>query len=80
MRTRRSVSRRAVDVVGISFFSGAVTHPKLLTTHERLPRTGIAHRKCMSGIRRLARKAYVSCISGFLCSVYIDSNHRDSWI
>jgi hypothetical protein len=80
MRTHRSISRHVVDVVRISFFLGAVTRPKLLTTHERLPRTGTTYRKCMSGIRRLARKAYVSCISGFLCSVYIDSNHRDSRI
>jgi hypothetical protein len=32
---------------------------------ERLPRMWTACRKCMYGVRGLAREAYVSCISGF---------------
>jgi hypothetical protein len=48
--------------------------------HERLSRAGTDHRKCMCSICGLARKAYVSCVSSFPCSVYIDSNHRDSQI
>jgi hypothetical protein len=39
-----------------------------------------ARRKHISGVRGLAREAYVSCVSGFPCRVYIDLNHRDSWI
>jgi hypothetical protein len=54
--------------------------PTLLDQRERLPRTGTAHRKRTSGIRRLVRKAYMLCVSGFPCKVYIDLNHRDSQI
>jgi hypothetical protein len=37
METRRSVSRRARDVIGNSFFSGSSgIRPNLLVTHERL--------------------------------------------
>jgi hypothetical protein len=38
------------------------------------------YRKRMSGVRGLAREAYMSCRSGFSCMVYIDSNRHDSRI
>jgi hypothetical protein len=41
---------------------------------------GTARKKRMSGVRGLAQKEYVSCVSGFPCKVYIYSNRRDSWI
>jgi hypothetical protein len=55
-------------------------HPTLLGQRERLPRTETACRKRTSGIRGLARIAYVLCVLDFLCRVYIDSNHRESRI
>jgi hypothetical protein len=44
--------------------------------HERLSCTKTVCRKHMSGVRGLAREAYMSCVSGSLCRVYIDSNHH----
>jgi hypothetical protein len=41
---------------------------------------GTARMKRTSGIRGLTLEAYVSCVSGFPCSMYIDSNHHDSRI
>jgi hypothetical protein len=32
------------------------------------------------GVRGPAQEVYVSCVSGFVCRVYINSNHRDSRI
>jgi hypothetical protein len=63
--------------------SGAFFHgsnricPTLLGQRERLPHTGTAGRKRMSGVRGLVHKAYMSYVSGFPCSVYIDLNRRD---
>jgi hypothetical protein len=34
----------------------------------------------MSGVRGLAQKAYMSCVSGFPCRVYINSNRHGSQI
>jgi hypothetical protein len=47
---------------------------------ERLPHAGTTRRKRMSGVRELAQITYVSCVSGFPSTVYIDSNHRNSRI
>jgi hypothetical protein len=38
---------------GALFLGSSKIHPMLLMTGERLPRTWIAHRKCMRGIREL---------------------------
>jgi hypothetical protein len=37
----------------------------LSMTHERLSRTGTAHRKCTPGIGGLVWEVYVACWSGF---------------
>jgi hypothetical protein len=39
-----------------------------------------ARGKRTGGIRGLVQEAYVACVSGFPCRVYIDSDHRDSRI
>jgi hypothetical protein len=65
---------------GALFLGSGRVHPTLLMAGERLPHTWTAHIKCTQGIRGLAWEAYVSCVSGFPCRVYIDSNHRDSRI
>jgi hypothetical protein len=58
--------------VGLRVMSGAPSlgssrvRPTLLMVSEILPRTWTARMKRMCGIRALARKAYVSCVSGFL--------------
>jgi hypothetical protein len=67
-------------VVGNSFSREQWICPTLLGQCETLPRTGTTCRKRMSGIRELAPKVYVSCVSGFPCRLYIDSNHHDSRI
>jgi hypothetical protein len=46
-------------------------------TDKMMPHTGIDRRKRTSGIRGLAWKAYVSCVSDFPCRVYINWNHSD---
>jgi hypothetical protein len=75
MEIRAAVNRCVGDVVGCSFFSGAVALSNVVddftkTCHVRgLP---------VGSIRGLARKAYVSCVSNFPCRVYIDSNCHDS--
>jgi hypothetical protein len=51
--------------VGSTFSWEQCFHPTVLTTHERLPRTGTAHRKRTSGVRELAWEAYVLCWLGF---------------
>jgi hypothetical protein len=57
--------RRAVDCVrGPSYWEQCVCST-LSMTHERLPRTGTARRKCTRGIRELAWEAYMVCWLGF---------------
>jgi hypothetical protein len=52
---------------GLEVMSGAIflgrcrVRPMLLMACERLPHTGIAHRKHTSGVCGLAWEAYVSC-------------------
>jgi hypothetical protein len=61
---------RSADMIGIVlgalFLGSSRVRPMLLMASERLPHTGTARRKRMSGIRGLAREVYVSCVSGFL--------------
>jgi hypothetical protein len=54
--------------------------PTLLGQRERLSRTGTVRGKRTNGIRGPAQEAYMACVSGFPCRVYIDSNRRDSRI
>jgi hypothetical protein len=68
------------DGVGSTFSQEQCIRRTLLTTRERLPRTGTIHRTRTLGVHGLACEAYVSCWSGFPCRVYIDSNCRDSRI
>jgi hypothetical protein len=68
----------SIIFTNLMFVIFLVLSSTLLTTHERLPRMGTARRKCMSGVRGLAQKMHVLCVSGFPCGVFIDSNHRDS--
>jgi hypothetical protein len=53
-----------------------ICHPSAI----RLPHTGTVHGKRICGVRGLAQKAYVSCVSDFPCRVYIDLNRHDSRI
>jgi hypothetical protein len=76
--TDRSVGLRVV--LGALFLESSRVCPMLLMACERLPRTWTAHRKRTLDIRGLAWEAYVTCVSGFPCRVYIGSNHRDSGI
>jgi hypothetical protein len=75
---------RSADVLrivsGALFLRSSRVHPTLLGHYKMLPRMGTARRKRISGIRGLVRKAYVSCVSGYPCRLYINSNRRDSWI
>jgi hypothetical protein len=57
--------RRAVDCVGSHSSREQWACSTLSMTHERLPRTGTACKKHTSGVRGLAREAYVTCWSGF---------------
>jgi hypothetical protein len=56
---------------GLEVVSGALSlgssrvRPTLMMACERLPHTWTARRKRTYGIHGLARKAYVSCVSGF---------------
>jgi hypothetical protein len=52
----------------------------LLGQRERFPRTGTGHEKRTCGVCGPVQEAYVSCVSGFACRVYIDWNRRDSQI
>jgi hypothetical protein len=65
VRTHRSVSWHVVDCVGSLFSQEQWLYSPLSMTHEKLPRTGTACRKCTPGVRRLAWKMYVSCWSKF---------------
>jgi hypothetical protein len=47
--------------VGSTFSREQCIRPTLLMTRERLPRTGITHRKHTPDVRGLAWEAYVSC-------------------
>jgi hypothetical protein len=50
---------------GALFLESGVSVHRYWWLYERLPHTWTAHRKCTWGVRGLARKAYVSCWSGF---------------
>jgi hypothetical protein len=67
-------------VLGALFLESSRVRPTLLGQRERLPRIGIAHGKRTCGIHGPAQEAYMSCVSGFPYTVYIDSNRRDSRI
>jgi hypothetical protein len=60
---------RLAGVLGIMsgalFLRSSRVRSMLLMASERLPHTGTAHKKRRSGIRGLAREAYMSCVSGF---------------
>jgi hypothetical protein len=62
---------------GVLFLGSSSIRPTLLGQRERLPCTETARRKRASGVRGLAREAYVSCVLDFPCRVYIDLNYRD---
>jgi hypothetical protein len=68
VETRKSINRRAEDVVRSPFFSRTVGSIQL---------HWVSVKGCLI---RLVVSAYVSCVSGFSCRMYIDSNHRDSQI
>jgi hypothetical protein len=67
-------------VSGALFLGSSRVYPTLLGQCQRLPRTETVYEKRMSGIRGPTQEAYIACISGFLCRVYINSNRRDSRI
>jgi hypothetical protein len=78
--THGSVSRRALNWDESLFSWGQWICSTMLMTSEMLPHTRTARKKRMSGVCELVWEAYVSCVSGFPCMVYIDLNHRDSQI
>jgi hypothetical protein len=65
---------------GALFLENSRVHATLLELHERLPCTRTVYGKCMNDIRGPAQEAYVTCVSGFPCRVYINSNLHDSRI
>jgi hypothetical protein len=65
VRARKSIGRHAVNCVGSHHSRWQWICSNLSMTHERLPRTGTAHRKCTPGVHGLAWKAYVPCWSSF---------------
>jgi hypothetical protein len=67
-------------MLGALFLESSRVCQSLLGQRERLPHIGTACEKRSCGIRGLAQEAYMPCVSGFPCRVYIDSNHRDSQI
>jgi hypothetical protein len=52
-------------VLGALFLRSSRVRPMLMMACKRLPCTWIARRKRTCGVCGLARKAYVSCVSGF---------------
>jgi hypothetical protein len=78
--THRSVSQHVMDWDRSPFLGRSSSVQRCWRLRERLPGTGTARRKCMSDIRGLAQKAYMSFVSGFPCRVYIDLNHHNSRI
>jgi hypothetical protein len=75
-----SVNQRTVDWDRSPFSQGQWICSTLLTASERLPCIGTTYKKCMGGVCGLAQEAYMSCVSGFPCRMYNDSNHHDSRI
>jgi hypothetical protein len=73
----RSVGALGI-VSGALFLRSSRVCPTLLGLLERLPHMGTASGKHTCGIRGPEQEAYVSCVSGFPCRVYIDSNCHDS--
>jgi hypothetical protein len=65
VRTRRSVSRRAVDCVGSPFSWEQWLCPTPSVIQERLPSNGSARWNRMPSVRGLAWEAYVLFWSGF---------------
>jgi hypothetical protein len=63
-------------VSGALFLRSSMIHPTLLGQREMLVHMGTARMKCTW----TGAEMYVSCISGFPCRMYIDSNRRDSRI
>jgi hypothetical protein len=59
----------SVGVLGIVLrallLKSSKVRPTLLMASERLPHTWTAYRKHTCGVRGLAWKVYVSCVSGF---------------
>jgi hypothetical protein len=80
MRTRGSVSWRAMDSVGSPFYQEQGLCPTLLVTHEGLLCIDHVRYAWSWTICGLNMKS-VWCVGRvFPCRVYIDSNRRDSRI
>jgi hypothetical protein len=77
MGTHRSVSRCAEDVVGSSFFSGAVTLSNSVGDSRKVAIRGLREIHMVEGHMRTKHRKHVTCWSSFPCRVYIDSNHYD---
>jgi hypothetical protein len=80
MGTRRSVSRRAENIVGSSFFSGVVTPSNSIGGSRKVAIRGLREIRMAENHTRTERRKRVSCWSSFPCWMYIDSNRRDSQI
>jgi hypothetical protein len=80
MGTHRSVSRRARDVVGSSFFLGTVTLSNSVGDSQKVTIHGLCEIRMVEVHTWTKHRKRVACWLGFPCRVYIDSNHRDSRI
>jgi hypothetical protein len=65
---------------GVPFCSEVVTLSNTVDNSRNVAAYGTAHEKRMYGVCGPVQEMYVSCISGFPCRMYIDSNHCDSRI
>jgi hypothetical protein len=80
VRTRGSVNRRVVDYIGSPFLGSSGSVHRCWRLHERL--------LCVDRMRYVWSRTICRLSAGcvwhlgrvFPCRVYIDSNHRDSWI
>jgi hypothetical protein len=75
---------RSADVLwivsGAFFLGGSGIRPNLLVAHERLLYVDHVRYTWLMAIRILSMESVWRVGQVFPCSVYIDSNHRDSWI
>jgi hypothetical protein len=62
------------------FLKNSRVRPTLLGQHKRLPCTGADRRKRTSGLRGPTQEVYVTCVLGFPCRLYINSNCCDAHI
>jgi hypothetical protein len=80
MGTRRSISRRAGDVVRNSFFSRVVTLSNSVDGKRKIAMRWSHKIHMVWDHTQTEREIRMVCWLGFSCKMYIDSNRRDSQI